>query len=350
MAGTSEPVSPLEYEDPVTGAAVIRWTAGAWKDQHLYFTCPSVTLDDRWLVFLSERSGSPNLYAVDRQNLSLYAVSKNLNGLLRSYVYPYGGVLGLSKASPCLDPFQNRIYYIQDNAVVRSDLKDQEPHPIWTVPGGWWTAFTGISPDGKLLCVPCTDGRAFPGGLASQWQQMDVVPRLMGEMGLTSRLYLIDTDTGQSERAAEVPFWVTHVQFDPSGKNRIIFNQEGTKEVFPQWPNRIWKLDPAVGDWGPLYDEPIDGCRTHENWSSDGSAIVYHGYEGGGGSYHSPYIERRDWSGRLLGRYPTVGPKCAHVTMLLDDRTLVMDRLDGFISTLGIDDPPDAERLLCRHD
>ena len=45
---------------------MIRWADSQEKDQHLYFTSPSVTDDDRWLVILSERTGHPNIFAIDR--------------------------------------------------------------------------------------------------------------------------------------------------------------------------------------------------------------------------------------------------------------------------------------------
>ncbi len=104
----------LEYTDPKTGARVIRWTASGAKDQHLYFTGPSVTDDDRWLVILSERTGHPNLHAIDRRTGEIHALSANARGLLASYVYPLGGARGLSKASASMDGESGQVIWIQD--------------------------------------------------------------------------------------------------------------------------------------------------------------------------------------------------------------------------------------------
>ena len=68
-AASGFPVFPCERtesKDPDSGRTVIRWTASSARDNHLYFTSPSVTADDRWLVFLSERTGRVNLFSIDR--------------------------------------------------------------------------------------------------------------------------------------------------------------------------------------------------------------------------------------------------------------------------------------------
>ena len=84
------------YRDPDTGATVIQWTNAPCTNHHLYFTSFSVTQDDRWLAILSDRDGHPNLYAIDRRDGAIRRLSNNQNGLLRSYVYPQGGLRGLS--------------------------------------------------------------------------------------------------------------------------------------------------------------------------------------------------------------------------------------------------------------
>lgn len=82
------PSERLTYLDAKTGVEVIQWTLAACKNHHLYFTSHSVTADNRWLVFLSERDGHPNIYAIDRGDGGIRRLSKNRDGLLRSYVYP----------------------------------------------------------------------------------------------------------------------------------------------------------------------------------------------------------------------------------------------------------------------
>jgi oligogalacturonide lyase len=341
------PSEKTEYTDASTGARVTQWTRGTHKNQGLYFTSPSVTADDRWLVILSERTGHPNLFSIDRATGALRQLSRNENGLLHSYVYPQGGARGLSKASPCLDATHNRIFYIQDDVVYAIKLDDDTGivRRVSELPANWYGAFTHISPDGKTLCVPCTDPCAFADPAANQWEQMRQVTGRMDREGLVTRIYLIDVETGLARLAAEVPLWVTHVQFDPLGTGRILFNREGFDETGVRPPhNRIWCLEPD-DTVRPLSPEPDGEWRSHENWAPDGQSIIYHGGRG-----KSSFLASRAWTGELLREVVLDGITFWHATGLLDGRRILVDRPDGFISV--VDPSENGSRLvnICRHD
>ena len=195
------------YRDPLSGASVTQWTRSSAKDNHLYFTSQSVTADDRWLVFLSERLGDVNLFAADRANEGVIRqISDNRSGLMRSYCWA-GARSGLSKASPVLDHHHNRVYYIQDETLfhVNLDTPGEKPTALWQLPDGWWTAFNHVSPDGRWLCVPLAPPEVFTEELKNQHEQLEYVPVAFERTGLTSRIYMIDTATGEAHVAAERP-------------------------------------------------------------------------------------------------------------------------------------------------
>lgn len=345
----SQPQGPERsaYADPATGAKVTQWTSGPHTNQHLYFTSPSVTADDRWLVFISNRSGDPNLHAIRRRDGSIRQLSHNKNGLLRSYVYPQGGWRGLSKASPCLDPLRNRLYYIRDDLLCVVDLDNTSlgEREIGRMPTRWYGAFTHVSPDGRTVCAPCTDSLAFIDPVETQWDQLRKVPKRIERERLTSRILLIDTTTGSTKLAAAVPFWVTHVQFDPKGSGRILFNQEGFGEDGKHPPqNRIWCLEPD-GSYRPLSPEPTGEWRAHENWAVDGKSVLYHGADGDG-----PFLAARTWEGALVQKTYLAGIHFWHATGTVDGRRLLVDRPDGFISL--VDPSAQESRIvdICRHD
>jgi len=343
---TSFPSERFTFTDASTGATVIRWTGGENHNQHLYFTSPSVTADDRWLVFLSDRSGSPNLYAIDRGTGAIRRLSANTSGLLRSYVYPQGGLRGLSKASPCLDAYRNRVYYLRDDTVYAVDLDETPPaeQVICRMPEPWYGAFTHISPDGATLCIPCTDPRAFVDPAQTQWEQMRKVPGRMERERLRSRICCVDVATGTMRVAAEVPFWVTHVQFDPAGTGRLLFNREGFVENGNHPPhNRIWCLEPD-GECHPLSPEPPGEWRSHENWALDGESILYHGGRDG-----RSFLASRRWDGTLI-REITLDVGFWHATGAPDGRRLFVDRPDGFISAVDPLAPENPIVDICRHD
>lgn len=324
---------------------VRQWTRSPGKNQHLYFTSPSVTADDRWLVILSDRDGHPNVYAIDRRDGRIHRVSRNESGLRRSYVYPRGGAVGLSKASPCLDARLNRVFYVRGDQVFRVDLNDREAGEkrLADLPPGWVGGFTHVSPDGKIFAIPCVHPLAF-GDEATQWEQLARVPRRMQDGGWETRIYFVDTTTGESRIAASVPFWVTHLQFDPAGSGRLIFNREGQEKGVPL-PDRIWCRE-TNGTIRPLAEEEPGEWRSHENWSPDGRSIVYHGSREG-----RAFVAARTWAGDLLHETAIEGVEFWHATAHPDGRRLAVDRRDGWISLL---DPAadSSERLvdLCRHD
>lgn len=335
------------YRDTATGAVVTQWTHGASTDHHLYFTSPSVTVDDRWLVFLSDRSGHPNLFAIDRSDGSISRLTRNEQGLMRSYVYPCGGGQGLSKASPCLDPHRSRLFYCRGDVLYVLCLSDDHPveHEICRLPRGQVGAFMHVSPDGRTLCVPRTDERAFIDKTCNQWEQMRAVAPRIARKGLCSFIYLVDVETGEKHEIARPPFWVTHVQFDPSGTGRIIFNHEGFSDLTDARPfNRIWCLSPSGAIW-PLSPEPSGEWRAHENWSPDGRSILYHGARNG-----FAFVAARTWKGELIHETGLRGIEFWHATGLPDGRRLVVDRPAGLISI--VDPQGDGTRMtdLCRHD
>lgn len=328
--------------DGETGRRVRQWTRGEAKDQHLYFTSYSVTEDDRWLVFLSERDGHPNLYGIDRADGRIHRLSRNTSGLLHAYVYPYGKETGLSKASPCLDPIQNRICWIQDDAVWMAVLEvGAQPVKIAELPVGMWTAFTHVSPDGKTICVPVTDERAFDPTMDGQDSQMrDTVARIR-EHGWKSWILCIDVATGNVTRQIAVPFWVTHVQWDPEGSGRILFNMEGGSIVRP----RIWCLE-TDDSYRPLYDPDAENVEwdSHENWHPKGGSIIYHGRIDA-----EPYFAARTWEGDLVYRHFL--PKnfdFLHATLTMDGDFILIDQKDGRLSRAS--PSTGAVEVLCRHD
>ena len=331
------------FADPETSRRVVRWTRSAARDNPLYFTTFSVTRDEKWLVFLSERTGRVNLFAADRSTGAIHRISDNPYGVLRSYCWPWGGKRGLSKASPALDPDRGRVYYIQDDALWTSPVADPAPEKLWELPVDWLSNFTHVSPDGEWVCVPVADPRAHPSGLPSQGEQLELVPRIMEALGLRSRIYLVETRTGRARIAAEVPFWVSHVQFDPSGSGRIIFNREGTRLASRP---RTWCLEPD-GSFRPLYDQPAEEHANHENWTADGSKIVYHGKDAEGRAFFAA----RGWEGELVDHAEMPPGEGNHVTPTLDGNGFVTDAYDGTVKLMRRRGDAGFETItLCRHD
>ncbi|MDR1010928.1 MAG: oligogalacturonate lyase family protein [Opitutaceae bacterium] len=261
------------------------------NEQLLYFTSSSLDATDGHLVYISDRTGSPNLFTRDLATGIARRLTDNREGTLKSYVYFFGSERrGLGKASVSFDPIRRVLYYIQNDG-IRCVTPDGVGRVLARVPSGQVTAFTHVSADGRLLCVPTTDERALDTGNQSgcvcDRPDYDIDERMRRE-GLSSCLNIYDTRTGRLLAAEKVPLaWITHVQFNPVDPSLILYNHE--------WPadcgvRRLWLWDGKRHlrlrrEGGP---RSRDDWTCHEMWQPDGGHVIYHGkYKNG-----SPYIGR----------------------------------------------------------
>ena len=326
------PSEKTESRDAKTGARVIRWTASPAKDQHLYFTSPSVTDDDRWLVMMSERTGDPNLFAIDRRSGEFHPISDNRAGLLHAYVYPYGGDTGLSKASPALDAHSGTIVWIQDQALWTAKVADSiEPaRRVCALPERMVSGFTHVSKGGAFACVPVAAPEAFVEKTKVQGGQMAAAFRAFIEKGLESLILVVDLKTGEVVDELSMPFWVTHVVFCPTDPSKIIFNQEGggVSQRTWAWQRAAPGVPRAKVGGRPLYPQPASEWMCHENYDRSGEFIIAHGgrrADAGSIAHKQIWFDKRDFNGRLLGRYTTDGTGTGHAVMGTDGKTVVMD-------------------------
>ena len=304
--------------------------AGGFDTQLLYFTCSSLSSDDRRLYVISDRDGHPNVYVRDLETGEERRLTDNQAGELKSYVY-FAGTQdrGLGKASVCLDSARDLIYYIQDDRICKVGL-DARPQVLARVPDGRMTAFTHVSSDGRLLCVPMTDGRILEYDPETEGSGLDKRPiynidgRVQDE-GLSSYLCVYDTQTGALMYEKRVPLcWITHVQFNPADSEIIMYNHE--------WPvrdcgiRRIWLYDhrqdtlrrvrtegaDTLGNPGG-YARRADDWVCHEMWSDDGGIIIYHGGYAGGPAMVGKYelASGKYWEIALPQDYKAYG----HFTM-----------------------------------
>ncbi len=254
----------------------------AANEQLLYFTSSSLSGNDTRLVFISDRTGHPNLFARDLISCVDTRLTNNTEGFLKSYVYfdgtPY---CGFGKASVSLHPESGTVYYIQGREIRKVEADGRET-TLAQYPDGQMTAFTHVSSDGKLLCVPTTDARALDGDKQLSGRPEYGIDERVRSEGLSSYLRVYDTDTGVELVCERVQnCWITHVQFCPTNNNHILYNHE--------WPSdcgirRMWLFDGArhIRLRTEVEGRSRKDWACHEMWERDGSAIIYHGGYAGG--------------------------------------------------------------------
>lgn len=264
------------------------------NDQLLYFTTSSVTSDDKILVFISDRTGNPNIFAKEIGTNIETQLTFNTEGTLKSYVYFNGNEYsGLGKASISLDAKNRKIYYIQGRDICSVDLYGNN-RILATLPNNQVTAFTHISSDGKKICVPTTDDRALeaekfindsPGYKLAQEGKNEVISNKpdydiderVRKENLSSYIRVYDTETGEQLLCERVQAaWITHVQFSPIDSNLILYNHEwsydsGTRRIW-LWDGKTHKSLRTEGE-----SRSQEDWTCHEMWQKDGKAIIYHG-------------------------------------------------------------------------
>jgi oligogalacturonide lyase len=340
--------------------SVYRLTPGQANDQLLYFTSPSLTADDRTLVFISDRD-SPvpkahdphalvNLYALDRATGDVRRLTDNQDGYLWSYVYFEGRPhRGIGLASPSLHAPSGDVYYIQGDDLRVVNAYSGQTRRLAPLPHDHVTGFTHVSDDNTRVCVPTIHQSAFT--------DIRAIDATVQRLGLVGHIRVFDTQTGKQVQDIEVERgWVTHVQFQPGRNNVILFNHE--------WPadcgiRRVWLWDGQRIRRIREEGENANGTRRrredwvcHEVWSRDGYWILYHG------AYTAqPGVQQTgSTSGAVgfLGRvaaeggepveipFPPHFTRYGHFTLGLDDRTLVSDGYAEFDQGgLALDgDPP----------
>jgi hypothetical protein len=278
-------VLPVGAETPLPGAEPTTVVASAANDQLLYFTSTSLLADDQRIVFLSDRTGQPNIFLRDLNTGQDQQLTFNTEGFLKSYVYfdgqPYRG---LGRASVSVDARRGVVYFIQGRKICAVDTNGLQ-RVLAEYPAGQMTAFTHVSADGARLCVPTTDARALDDDTPLKGKpDYDIDARVQKE-NLSSYLRVYDTSAGKEILCEQVPkAWITHVQFSPRDNHLILYNHEWSSDAGIR---RMWLWDGrrhirlrTEGDGRSRAD-----WACHEMWERDGSAIIYHGMYHNGPAY-----------------------------------------------------------------
>ncbi len=292
------------------------------NEQLLYFTSASFTNGGESLVFHSDRTGHPNIFIRNLQNGKVKQISDNTGGILKSYVYfdgtPYRG---LSKTSPCLHQSSGTIYYIQGRIIFKASSEGHR-EALAELPDGQMTAYTDISADGKLLCIPTVDERALGGKRQFRSRPTFNIDQRVRRERLNSYLRIYDTDSGKEIATEVVPrAWVTHVQFSPANNNLILYNNEWASL---SGVRRMWLYD------GKYHFQLRNESETrnandwvcHEIWSQDGDSIVYHGKDTNGRHFIGKVIPR---NGEIVELPLLCGWKQYGHYNLIEPSTLVTD-------------------------
>ena len=221
------------YADPVTGIQIQELTHGPSASDNLYFHFSNFTADNRSLIFVSNRSGSWQIFRAEIESGRLFQLTDAPNA---------------SAHSACPDPVNaRRVYYLRGPEVFALDILDLSERRVGEIPepriGGYGQPT--LSQDGKWMTVSKQRDQA-------NW-----------EIGL------MDTTTGAYRTVLTQGFRIGHVQHSPT--DPVIFYVWETGGYAPQ---RSWLVnDDGTGN-RPFYARtdpktwftPLKEWLTHEAW------------------------------------------------------------------------------------
>ena len=221
------------YVDPVTEVRVWELTKGTNVADNLYFHFSNFTADNRYLIFVSDRSGSKQIFRAEVETGRITQLTADST---------------INASSACPDHTNaRRIYCLRGPEVLALDILDFTTRRIGEIPeprvGGFQQPT--LSGDGKWLAL----GKQRD---AANW-----------EIGL------MNVETGEYRTVLTQGFRITHVQHSPT--DPLIFYVWETGGYAPQ---RTWLVNTDGTGNRPLYAvtsqtnwfTPLKEWVTHEAW------------------------------------------------------------------------------------
>lgn len=232
-AGKDWGVERAYYHDPETHIRVCELTAGTNASDNLYFHFSNFTADNRFLLLVSSRSGSDQLYRIEVETGRIVQVTDDA---------------AIGARTACPDPTNaRRVYVLRGREVMAVDILDFALRKIGEIP------------------QPCLGGLQQPtvsgdGHWLALGKQRDET---------TWEIGLLDTASGSYRTVLTQGFRIGHVQHSPT--DSVVFYAWETGGFAPQ---RSWLVNTDGSGNRPFYTPtdpkvwltPLKEWVTHEAW------------------------------------------------------------------------------------
>ncbi|MBI4658585.1 MAG: PD40 domain-containing protein [Verrucomicrobia bacterium] len=273
------------YLDPVTHVRIWEMTQGPSASDNLYFHFSNLTADNRFLIFVSDRTGTWQIYRTELETGRIVQLTDDP---------------AVNARTACPDHANaRRLFHLRGSEVIALDVLDFTSRRIGEIPpphaGGFQQPT--LSGDGKWMTLAKQRD-------AANW-----------EIGL------MNTETGQYRTVLTQGFRIGHVQHSPT--DPLIFYVWETGGFAPQ---RTWLVnDDGTGN-RPFYARtepktwftPLKEWVTHEAWVKDtGEMTMINDKQG-------VMLVKKDGTARMVreGHY-------WHAAARADGKLLVLDDMQG---------------------
>ncbi|HOJ59134.1 MAG TPA: hypothetical protein PK878_02510 [bacterium] len=235
--GAQFPSEKMTCTDAQTGLVITVLTRAPGMDNKLYQTHPSWLADGKHIVFVSDRAGSPQLFAVNEET---GVITQLTQGPPVSHAYP--------------GRRDNDLFLFQDQRVKRIDvgavLGDCAKGEIQSATA-YETVLAAFPEEMEIRDVPSIDADG-------KWLYTS------GRDPKTDEWFLIklNLESGEWTRFLKTPFMTGHVQANPVVPGLIMYCHETGGDA----PQRIWVTRSDGSGNMPFYQESPDEWVTHEVW------------------------------------------------------------------------------------
>lgn len=281
--GTRLPTEWCTFTDPETGRTIRQLTSAAANSYPLYYFIQSITPDNRFLVFHSERTGWVQLYRLDLTSGEIVQLSDGRTRDAGWAIWCQPRLRGVYNHLSSLNGVRREVYYFQDEEVRSTHLETLDNQVVHAMPGRISIGQTGFSPDGRWFAFIHADREHFTRAIADR-----EAIRNMGQpfdheawrAGVPCVIGLIDTATGAYREVLRLDYHVHHVFF--LDDRRLLINHV-------RGENGMWSVEIDGGTQRVLRPRNGHGAICHQvitargifyeanDWR-DGQRIVWYGH------------------------------------------------------------------------
>ena len=335
-----------DYLDPLTGRRVRQLTNSSAEDYHLYFYNPSVTPDNKYLVFSSERTGMSNLFRLYLENGEILQLTDAQP--VRAEYWPFTeAIKGVGSCLPAIGNQGQEVFYFEGNDLFAVGIESLKQRHLLSLPSERRPSMLQANATGETLVFATWDEALFM-ERSQRAYAGEKFPDEQFFQETTSTIMRVDAATGKAEEVfCKEKFWINHVHVNPHNSDLILFCHE-----YSSLPDRMWVLNVPDGQYTPIPGQGTDEWYQHEFWSHDGQRVCFHG--GSARDATQGFCGWCDSAGAsyIKAYHYTSGRAYAHYNLHPDGQTMVTDgeARPGCISKVHLRDGHQVFEILCRHD
>ena len=285
--GSTYPSEITHTNDAATGRSITQYTSAEANSYPLYYFIPSHTLDSRYLVFHSERTGYVQLYRLDTQTGEITQLTDGTTRESGWAIWCQPHLRGIYNHLSALNQITNDVFYFQDEEIRSTNLISLENRHVCNIEGRISIGQTGFSPDGKTFAFIHADRDHFTQAYSDReaLQNMKRFDFAGGHQkwrnGVPCAISIIDTTMGDMRDIIELDYHVHHVFYLDA--DRLLVNH-------PKDTHGMWVVN-------------LDGSGVRTLRPEDNHGTVVHQVVTENGIYYEAVKRTNDGRENWFGRY-----------------------------------------------